>query len=260
MNMEDLQEEIDALIAIFPDTVSVSQENGVYTIHAALKPEQCADIEEGFVEGEIEFILDKMYLSENSIRKISFSRSRGLGLETIQEITSKLYDQVAHYEPPLLFQLISTAEDLVRDIRIPTLPCSICLCDFDETNPFMKTKCFHIFHHECFAMWYAVKVEDYNREKLAQKKTGSTSKIEHKGCWCPVCRKTVDISDIQSFSNLVQNKLKEYKQLLHNKQIEASRRQEEWQASLESKSAEDEEGENVLFVADAHRTLDFFSD
>ena len=52
-----LKEEIESLFAIFPDTVTVKDVDSGYLVYATILPE-CADIEEGFVQGELEFIID----------------------------------------------------------------------------------------------------------------------------------------------------------------------------------------------------------
>lgn len=61
--------------------------------------------------------------------------------------------------------------------------CSICYCDFDEVDCSYKTGCKHNFHKNCIKTWY---------------------KSGHPSCnLCPICRTSLNILEIEPFSNYV---------------------------------------------------------
>ncbi|GIQ80411.1 hypothetical protein KIPB_001207 [Kipferlia bialata] len=53
------------------------------------------------------------------------------------------------------------------------------VCSTADDNPYVATKCGHVFHKECLRKWLATKAENYDRLNTT----------------CPVCRETVTLTD-----------------------------------------------------------------
>ena len=90
-------------------------------------------------------------------------------------------------------------------------------------------------------MWFAVKTMDYNREQLEKKVLGayieSTSKISP--CWCPICRESIDMHQLQDIKSIIKEKKKEYNVILKIHEDEKKREEEEWKKEVERRSQED---------------------
>ncbi|GIQ85678.1 hypothetical protein KIPB_007387 [Kipferlia bialata] len=59
----------------------------------------------------------------------------------------------------------------------PRMQCPV--CSTSDDNPYVATKCGHVFHKECLRKWLGTKAENYDRLNTT----------------CPVCRETVTLKD-----------------------------------------------------------------
>ena len=164
-------------------------------------------------------------------------------------------------EPPMIFQLITDAQEFLSSFSFPTTFCTICLEEFNNEQPFVKTNCFHIFHEKvefffpnffsifsnfflskkCLAKWYAIKLED----AMIDSATPRYNKKELKDpVWCPTCRCPIDKHIIEPFEDSVFRKTKSYRARLKKEQEEEKRIEELWKLEREwERKRKPQEGE-----------------
>ncbi|XP_041456473.1 E3 ubiquitin-protein ligase RNF25-like [Lytechinus variegatus] len=105
-----------------------------------------------------------------------FRNPRGLSEDEIERISGDLKMLAEEKRgSEMMYDLIQTAKDSLTENNSPSLPCTICQCQFEESEVFTKTSCYHYFHNFCLAKLLQHSVENEEEEPK-----------------CPVCREALE--------------------------------------------------------------------
>lgn len=96
----------------------------------------------------------------------------------------------------MLFDIIERCIDLVSETNAsgPAASCSICMSDLERDELWLRTACFHFFHVDCLAGWYAQQRSAYQakRDSLVAFHEAELAKLAPFALLCPDCRSPVD--------------------------------------------------------------------
>jgi len=91
-----------------------------------------------------------------------------------------------------LFELLQACKDFANDHNVPADDCCICMCPFDDDEPYVKAKCSHSFHSECLSRWiHDQRVQAHDKSTEKAHKDGDREAESGGGAKCAVCRQDI---------------------------------------------------------------------
>ncbi|KAL3275277.1 hypothetical protein HHI36_020045 [Cryptolaemus montrouzieri] len=224
---ERVDEEIEALEAIFMDDITISyNDKGVpELVKTTIFPSTANDIKKQYVCVTFEAALPEMYPDCEPI--VTLKNPRGLDDSVLNNLYSAMKNKCLEYSgQPVIYELIELIRENLTESNLPTCQCAVCLYGFCDGDVFTKTPCFHYFHSFCLAKHLLTTEKHFNeeQEKLPtwQKNTKGFQAV------CPVCREAIsccvddlknapppkELEDAQNFSvtnelRLLQSKMQE---------------------------------------------------
>lgn len=102
-----------------------------------------------------------------------------------------------------LFALIAAARDALDSLRVPSVPCGVCLDTFEELavedgdaaqtahHAMCTRECGHVFHADCLREYVAIRVSAHQEEVLELRSKSLHLDVPLLKVPCPVCRMTL---------------------------------------------------------------------
>ncbi|ENN71428.1 E3 ubiquitin-protein ligase RNF25 [Dendroctonus ponderosae] len=197
--LERVQEELEALEAIFMDDISIiyNERGCVDLVKSVIFPSTANEVDKQYVCVTLEVKLPEDYPDSKPI--IALKSPRGLDDSTIDHLHNEIQKKCDEYlGQPVIYELIELIRENLTESNLPTCQCAVCLYGFSDGDSFTKTQCFHYFHNYCLANHLIITGKHFKeeQEKLPAWKR-STKAFQ---ATCPVCRDAIycDVDELKT--------------------------------------------------------------
>jgi hypothetical protein len=190
----EVADEVELLRSIYPDSVeaTVDARSGATVVRVSVTPR--ADRSVANVRASVILRIAGNGAYPNEPCTCDVDVAKGIDAAPLQQA---LRDTAARLRgTAMLYDVVECAIELVTSTNAhgPAASCSICMCEIERAELWLRTRCEHFFHVDCLCEWYQQQRTAYQdkRKALAQFHADELRKLAPFALLCPDCRSVVD--------------------------------------------------------------------
>jgi hypothetical protein len=194
MSSEEVSDEVSLLQSIYPDSVesTIDSESRTTVVRVSVTPRTDSSVAN--VRASVILRIADGVDYPNTPCDVVVDVAKGIDLDALQ---AKLRETAASLRgSSMLFDVVERAIELVTATNAhgPAASCSICMCEIETDELWLRTRCEHFFHVDCLSEWYSQQRNAYQdkRTALAKHHADELRKLAPFALLCPDCRSVVD--------------------------------------------------------------------
>lgn len=191
---DEIADEVELLRSIYPDSVeaTVDARSGTTVVRVSVTPRADRSVANVRASVILRVAGNGAYPNEPCACDVDVAK----GIDAVQ-LQQALRDTAARLRgTAMLYDVVECAIELVTSTNAhgPAASCSICMCEIERAELWLRTRCEHFFHVDCLCEWYQQQRTAYQdkRKALAQFHADELRKLAPFALLCPDCRSVVD--------------------------------------------------------------------
>ncbi|XP_074025623.1 E3 ubiquitin-protein ligase RNF25 [Leptinotarsa decemlineata] len=188
---ERVQEELEALEAIFMDDISITydEKSRPVLVKTTIFPSTANEIDKQYVCVTLEVRLPEDYPDREP--SVQLRNPRGLDDSTINNLYKSIKEKCTEFiGQAVMYELIELIRESLTESNLPTCQCAVCLYGFSDGDSFTKTQCYHYFHSYCLANHLITTKRHFQEEQ--DKLPAWQKSTKGYQATCPVCRESIN--------------------------------------------------------------------